>query len=194
MFFHEGNCKVNVAFENKGLMQRDQQQNELLKIFQDAASKKWSTKVTYQVGVTKPKSKEKTVIIIDESDAIMFKDLLAFNKAIKGENIYVIGLTATAYGKESSLEADAIDRLDFRVYRTCDQDLTIDPTVHRSQKIETPFNYEKLIGEQRTLRPVLVLAKGDMFDYLATLAHVTVVTENTPYEELRHLDEKKGIA
>ena len=106
----------------------------------------------------------------------------------------MIGLTATAYGKESSLEADAIDRLDFRVYRTCDQDLTIDPTVHRSQKIETPFNYAKLIGEQRTLRPVLVLAKGDMFDYLATLAHVTVVTENTPYEELRHLDEKKGIA
>ena len=87
--------------------------------------------MTYQVGVSKPKSKEKTVIIIDESDAIMFKDLLSFYKAIKGENTYVIGLTATAYGKESSLEGDAIKHLDFKVYRTSNEDMTVDPTVHQ---------------------------------------------------------------
>ena len=42
------------------------------------------------------------------------------------------------------------------------------------------------------LHPVLVLAKDDMFDYLSKIAHVSVVTEATPYDELRHLDEKKG--
>ena len=88
----------------------------------------------------------------------MFKDLLSFYKAIKGDNTYVIGLTATAYGKESSIEGDAIQRLDFKVYRTSSDDMTVDPTVHNTQKIETHFNYANIIGEQRTLRPVLVLA------------------------------------
>ena len=75
----------------------------------------------------------------------MFADLLAFYKAIKGENIYVIGLTATAYGKESSLEADALTRLDFKVYRTCNQDLTVEPTIHHKRSIKSHFNYEMII-------------------------------------------------
>ena len=44
----------------------------------------------------KPSGMAKTVIIIDECDAVMLRNLLTFYKATEAQNISVIGLTATA--------------------------------------------------------------------------------------------------
>ena len=72
----------------------------------------------YQVGFGGISTgKKKKVVIIDESDALMFKDFLAFYNATKGDNITVIGLTATAYteydSKEAGVEKEALELLDY---------------------------------------------------------------------------------
>ena len=73
----------------------------------------------YQVGFKgiSHSSKKMKVVIIDESDAVMFKDFLAFYNATKGGNITVIGLTATAYNEydtsEAGVEKEALELLDY---------------------------------------------------------------------------------
>lgn len=75
------------------------------------------------MGIGSAKNLAKTIVIIDESDAVMFKNLLAFHKATSDQNIFVIGLTATAYdGKEEGLELSALKTLGYKVYRTCEED------------------------------------------------------------------------
>ena len=60
---------------------------------------------------------KKKIVIIDESDAVMFKDFLAFYNATKRENITVIGLTATAYtehdSNEPGVEKEALELLGY---------------------------------------------------------------------------------
>ena len=68
--------------------------------------------------------------IIDESDAIMFKNLTSFYKATNKPNVDVIGLTATAYdGKEGGLEPQALETLGYKVYRTVDEDEIDEPEI-----------------------------------------------------------------
>ena len=88
-----------MVFENEGLKKRDEQLNEHLKIFANADKNTFNKRVTYKVGINKSSSKAKTVVIVDECDAVMLRNLLAFHKATAAKNISVIGLTATAFDK-----------------------------------------------------------------------------------------------
>ena len=59
--------------------------------------------------------------------------------------------------------------------------------------MKTPEQCALVVGQQRQLRPVLVYAKGEIHQHLAQQQFITCVTEDTPYDELRNMDEKKGL-
>jgi superfamily II DNA or RNA helicase len=105
LFLKNTNEKIFVIFENEGLMRRDETQNSQLKIFYENAQQKWNDRVTYRTGINFEPNLSKGVIIIDESDAVMFKDFESYYDNTKYKNLKVIGLTATAYsGQENGVE------------------------------------------------------------------------------------------
>ena len=124
MYLHLTEANIFVLFEHNRLLERDLNQNNAYKIFGNAGQKKtWDARVKYQVGFKGISGgKKQKVVIIDESDAVMFKDFLAFYNATKGENITVIGLTATAFTEYDSNEAgvkkEALELLSYQLIRT----------------------------------------------------------------------------
>ena len=109
----------------------------------------------------------KTVIIIDECDAIMLRDLQAFYKATKGNNISVIGLTATAFDKSEGEEMDALAQLGYKIYRTGkDDELLKEPTIHERIKLDTTEKVIIKIREHKKVRGVLVYATAELYDEL----------------------------
>ena len=72
-------------------------------------------------------------VIIDESDDIMFRDLLAFKKATANKSVKVICLTATAFdGNEEGKERKALDLLGYKIYRYSKKETNLEPTIHKS--------------------------------------------------------------
>jgi len=198
MFFKHSEANIIILFENKGLLNRDKKQNELFEIFKEADKSAYAKRLKYKVQLKKITGAAKTIIIADECDAVMFKNLLSFNQVTKEENIFVIGLTATAYdGVENGGEAEAIKRLGYKVYRTCKDDKAVDPIINETVNLSTTKKFVEKIREQMFLRPVLVLARKERCGELAKnqwLENIQLVTEETPYDDLRMLGEKKGLA
>ena len=122
-------------------MKRDEQLNEQLKIFSNADKNTFKKRVTYKVGMKKGKSVAKTIVIVDECDAVMLRDLLAFYKATKAPNISVIGLTATAFDKTEGEEKSTLEEMGYKIYRTCKDDELVAPKIHEHIKIETLEKY-----------------------------------------------------
>ena len=61
---------------------------------------------------------KKNVVIVDESDNVIFSDLAAFYNKILGANTRVVCLTATAHdGKELGSEKTSLELLGFETYR-----------------------------------------------------------------------------
>ena len=113
------------------------------------------------MGIKKSASLAKTVVIIDECDAIMLRDLKAFYKATEGNNISVIGLTATAFDKNEGEEMDALIQLGYKIYRTDkDDEVLKEPTIHERMKLDTTEKALVKIREHRKVRGVLVYATG----------------------------------
>ena len=78
-------------------MEIDRERNEKLKTYCDASGRSYSSRVKYQTDLSRKNNKKEAVMIIDESDERMFRNLEEFYKKTKSEKIYVICLTATAY-------------------------------------------------------------------------------------------------
>ena len=57
------------------------------------------------------------MIIVDESDDVMFKDLEAFYKAVKVAKATVICFTATADDGNKGIERQVVENLGFTVYK-----------------------------------------------------------------------------
>ena len=112
--------KVYVIFHNKGLEKKDEAVNKALKTYTDSSGLNWDDRVTYQTGISFEKKPKKGVIIIDESDAVMFENFKEFHDYTKARDLKVICLTATAFdGLEEGVEREALQTLDFKVYQTC---------------------------------------------------------------------------
>ena len=95
---------------------------------------------------TNYKAKNKSVLIIDESDERMFRDLDAFYKETKSKNVIVICLTATAYdGTEDGLEQAVINAMDYKIYSNSDKEKNSDPVIHESKAIGSFDEYRRLI-------------------------------------------------
>ena len=88
-----------------------------MKTYCDNAGKNYTGRVKYQTHLNRVSNQKTAVMIIDESDERMFKDLGAFYQKTKSEKVFVICLTATAYdGSEDNLQRTALKELDYKVY------------------------------------------------------------------------------
>ena len=117
LFLQNTDYNISVVFQNEGLLKADEQRNDCLIRYCDASSTKWSGRVRYQTDLRPKNNRKTTVLIIDESDERMFKDLEAFYKATKSEKVITICLTATAYeGGKDGLQRTALEELGYKVY------------------------------------------------------------------------------
>ena len=149
--------------------------------------------MAYKVGVKKPSGMAKTVIIIDECDALMLKNLLTFYKATEAPNISVIGLTATAFDKSEGEEKNALEALDYKIYRTCKDDELALPTINERVKLGTFEKYVTKINEHKMLRGVLVYATGELYEQLSKVPGIAPVKEDTSAEDLCQMNRKIPI-
>ena len=105
---------VYMVYPNTGLKNRDfKEQEDLFKVLHKI---KPDTKkrLKYVVGVGSITKKEECVLIVDESDEIMFRNLRTFWKKIKEEDRSVICLTAAADDKyEGGVEEQALKTMGF---------------------------------------------------------------------------------
>ena len=99
-------------------MEIDRERNEKLQKYCESSGRNYSGRVKYQTDLNrKPNSKKTTVMIIDESDERMFRDLESFYQKTKSDKVFVICLTATAYdGSEDDLQRQVLRELDYKVY------------------------------------------------------------------------------
>jgi hypothetical protein len=182
-----------VVFENEGLKKRDDKLNESLKIFANADKNAFRKRVTYRVGMPRLSGMAKTVIIIDECDAIMLKNLLTFYKATDAKNISVIGLTATAFDKLEGEEKSSLETLGYKIYHTCKDDELAEPKINERLELDTIGKILVKIKEHSMLRGVLVYVTGELHDQLSKVAGITPVTEATPAEELCQMNKKNPV-
>ena len=112
--------EVHVVFSHEELKDRDYNSYNFLWAFLEASNKKLLKRLHYQSDLKKfptLKSKKKCIVVIDEGDEVILKDIKDFYAKTKGENIRVICLTATADdGDKEGVESQAFTRLGFKTY------------------------------------------------------------------------------
>jgi len=78
---------------------------------------KADSRVHYQITTKIATNTKNGVMIIDESDEIMFKDLDVFYANTNYKNLKKICLTATAYdGTEEGIELKTLTALQYKIY------------------------------------------------------------------------------
>ena len=158
-------------------MEIDKKRNENMKAYCDEAGKNYSGRVRYQVDLDRGKRTKTAVLIIDESDERMWRDLGAFYQKTKSNKVYVICLTATAYdGADDDLQRTALKELSYVVYYNSKKKPEFDPQIHRSIAMEGLAEYRTIIHKEREKNAVLIYATGKEFAALADESGVTPVT------------------
>jgi len=174
-------------------MEIDRKRNENLQAYCDEAGKNYSGRVRYQTDLDRGKRTKTAVMIIDESDERMFKDLGAFYQKTKSDKVYVICLTATAYdGSEDNLQRTALKELGYTVYHNSEKKEDFKPEIHRSEAIGGLEEYRTLIHKEREKCGVLIYATGKEFEALKEEDGVIHVTPQVPYLTLETMDAKLG--
>lgn len=101
------------------------------------------------------------MLIIDESDERMFKDLEAFYKATKSEKVITICLTATAYeGGNDGLQRTALEELGYKVYYNTTKKEDYEPVIHQTRELGSLEARRALIIEASQKCGVLIYATG----------------------------------
>ena len=107
---------------------------------------KLEKRVTYMTGLENLKANKETVVIIDESDQILFSNLKLFAKKTLSEKIHVICLTATADdGFKAGAERKVLELFKFKIYRNVPQAEIIAPRIHERR------NFGDLVSLQKTI-------------------------------------------
>ena len=84
LFLKNTDHDIHVVFNDNGLKKKDEDLNQNFIRLCENAKLDYRKRVRYQTDLKrKPKTKQTSVMIIDESHARMFKDLHAFHKATK---------------------------------------------------------------------------------------------------------------
>ena len=110
---------VYLVFSDKGLLERDKKQCQDLWYFTGAVYEGSSGRLHHVVGVDSLPPKKKCVVIIDESDDVMMKDLENFVKKTMGQNLQIICLTATPDdGLEDGLERNLMISMGYHMIKT----------------------------------------------------------------------------
>ena len=85
----------------------------------------------YKTDLVRKNFTKTCVMIIDESDDRMFKDMEAFYKATKSDKVITICLTATPYdGDANGLQAITLNELGYQIYHYSDKQEDYIPKIH----------------------------------------------------------------
>ena len=103
-------------------MKRDKKECENLWTFEEAADSKAINRLHHVVGIDQVPKKKGSIVIVDESDAIMLSDPINFYKQTKHKDTRVICLTATPDdGYTDGNEHKLIRLMGYKVIRTGEQ-------------------------------------------------------------------------
>ena len=140
------------------------------------------------------KTSEECVLIVDESDEIMFKNLLAFWRQINHPNRKVVCMTAASDDNyDKGVERQALEAIGFKVYKNSHTREHKPPTIHQEIDLSEISKVMDVIKKQRETRGVLVYANGDILEELKKETDFEVVTPDTSDEELRSMGLKKDM-
>ena len=93
---------------------------------------KYTERVKYQTDLKRKANNKTAVMIIDESDERMFRDLDEFYNKTKSDKVFVICLTATAMDyAEDDLQEKALEELGYRIYYNNAKNEYVTPVVHQ---------------------------------------------------------------
>jgi hypothetical protein len=145
------------------------------------------------VGVSSIKTSEECVLLVDESDEVMFKGLRAFWQQINHPGRKVVCMTAASDDNyEKGVERQALEAIGFQVYKNSHLKDHSQPTIHQELDLSDLGRVMEVIKRQRETRGVLVYACGGVLETLEKENDFEVVTAGTSDEELRSMGSKKG--
>ena len=129
MFLKNTDYDIHIVFNDDGLLKKDQDLNENFKTLCENANHKYNQRVFYQTDLArKSGSSKKSLMIIDESHAKMYGDLMNFYKSTKHEKVLTICLTATPFeGKDDGIHMAALQELGYKVYKNSDKQEDYEP-------------------------------------------------------------------
>ena len=131
------------------------------------------------------------VIIADESDDTIFKDLELFYNKISGANSKIVCLTATPDdGNEKGSEKAALASLDFKIFRNAKEGQLEMPNWDATMDLSSIEKIMEQVEKRRKDQAVLIFATDELYDKLLDEDYVKPVNDDTPNEELRSMDKK----
>ena len=109
---------VYILFSDKGLMDRDLEECRSLWRFLGASSSKERNRLKHISDVKLINTRSPGTIIVDESDDVIFKDLLTFYKYTKHSNKKVICLTASPDDGKDGIERKILQNMKYSTVQT----------------------------------------------------------------------------
>ena len=117
-FLLTSTAHVNFVYANRGLKDRDEREYSKLWSYLTSYSAKIMSRLHHLDSIAEINKTKKNIIIVDESDDVIFTDLEGFYTKTCAANSRVICLTATVHdGKEKGSEVTALEKLGFKTYR-----------------------------------------------------------------------------
>ena len=117
-FLKNTNLPVYLVFSDEGLLKRDYEQCKDLWFYTGMINKNNNEKLHHVVGVDSLPQKKNCIVVIDESDDVMMRDIQNFAKKTMSLNMRIICLTATPDdGLESGLERRLMNLMSYNLIR-----------------------------------------------------------------------------
>ena len=151
-----------------------------------------SKKVKYQVGFDNP-GKVGEILIIDEGDDVLFRDIKNFYKMIGKANVIMLSATSDNGDAEGS-EAAVLQKLGFRMFKNqIFKDDRGDKAIIWEEE-EMAGNESKLefLKEELKQRAVIMFCESEFIDFIGHQLSYTQVSLTLSSAEMRRLDEKDG--
>ena len=95
LFLSTTTKKIYMVYPDRGLMRRDREQCKYLWKYAGLVDEKGFQRLQFITDLTKIEKNKKSIIVVDESDAIIMKDPEMFAESTMGCNLEVVCLTAT---------------------------------------------------------------------------------------------------
>jgi hypothetical protein len=153
--------QVHLLYPNKGLRKRDEREYAGLFSVLFRTEPKTKSRLHYAHGVSGVKGGGESVLIVDESDEVMFGNLRAFWQMINQPERKVICLTAASDDDyDKGVERKALEAIGFKVYKKSPLRDRTPPTIHQEVDLSDFGVVMEVIQKQRETRGVLVYANG----------------------------------
>ena len=154
-----------MVYPNKGLKARDEKEYAGLFSVLFTSAPGTRSRLHYVVGISSIKTSEECVLIVDESDEVMFKSLRAFWQLVNHAERKVVCMTAASDDNyEKGVERQAVDAIGFKVYRNSHPQDRKPPTIHQELDLSDFGTVMEVIRRQRETRGVLVYACGEVLE------------------------------